>query len=235
MRKTFDLTDASSVSLTEFTIDYDDGYAAYLNGTLIASGNAPETVTNTSFATGSHEAGVAVTMDLTSLAQAVLLDGTNVLALVCLNKNSRSSDMSIIPELRITSNSEAPVESASNISPEGDSSEDPLSANLYNDEVDSGASAPQDTLISSSILTGSAPVFEELHEALLVLTEQDFILEIITAEGEYLIAFTYGEELSSSMVDDFTFSVIYTETSDIEDFIKGLFIEDEIIDILIVN
>lgn len=46
MRKTFDLTDASSIRVIEFIIDYDDGYAAYLNGAPIASDRAPNPVTN---------------------------------------------------------------------------------------------------------------------------------------------------------------------------------------------
>lgn len=157
-----------------------------------------------------------------------MVDGTNVLAIVGLNRK-RSSDMSVIPELRITSNGEGQIESSRNSSSEVVVLEDHvLGGKLYDEEAVEVLSAPADTLIISSILDDSAPVFEQLHYALKDIAKEDFIFEIITAKGEYFIACTHGEEFSSSNIGDFSFTMTYIDISDVEEFIKNLFNEEEI-------
>ncbi len=80
-------------------VDYDDGFAAYLNGQLIGSRNAPTgTPLHTGLATGSHEAGTPVEIDATAYL-GLLVAGENVLAVVGFNQTIGSSDFSLTPEL----------------------------------------------------------------------------------------------------------------------------------------
>ncbi|EDM29187.1 hypothetical protein LNTAR_22394 [Lentisphaera araneosa HTCC2155] len=88
---------------------------------------------------------------------------------------------------------------------------------------------------SSSILTGTNSIYEDLNSTLLVLNGSNFILEIVTAEGSYLFGCTYGDSFESTIIDDFTFDIIYSDSSEIEEFIHSLFDENEIIDILLVE
>ena len=76
-------------------VDYDDGFAAYLNGTRIAARNAPEGELGLgSRATGSHEAGFPERFDISDHA-GLLQPGKNVLAIAGLNSHQGSSDMSL--------------------------------------------------------------------------------------------------------------------------------------------
>ena len=80
-------------------VDYDDGFAAYLNGTRVAAANAPPDEPGLdSLATGSREAGVPQRFDLSAYAE-VLREGKNLLAIAGLNVGAGSSDMSIHPVL----------------------------------------------------------------------------------------------------------------------------------------
>ena len=76
-------------------VDYDDGFAAYLNGTRVAAANCPRGEPGlTSVATANHEAGIAERFDL-SAHVGLLRRGKNVLAIIGLNNGSGSSDMSL--------------------------------------------------------------------------------------------------------------------------------------------
>jgi len=80
-------------------VDYDDGFAAYLNGTRVAAANAPAGEPGLkSLATGNHEAGSPERFDL-SQHVGVLRRGKNVLAIAGLNVSRTSSDLSIHPAL----------------------------------------------------------------------------------------------------------------------------------------
>ena len=80
-------------------VDYDDGFAAYLNGVRVAAVNAPPGEPRLdSLATESREAGVAQRFDLSAHA-GLLRVGKNVLAIAGLNVNSGSSDLSVHPVL----------------------------------------------------------------------------------------------------------------------------------------
>jgi hypothetical protein len=58
LRHTFDLKEEFKSGSLYLVIDYDDGFAAYLNGRRIAEANAPlGNLDQYSMATGSHEAG----------------------------------------------------------------------------------------------------------------------------------------------------------------------------------
>ncbi|MEE3373468.1 MAG: CotH kinase family protein [Planctomycetota bacterium] len=80
-------------------VDYDDGFAAYLNGTRVAAANAPPDEPGLeSLATGSREAGAPQRFDLSAHAE-LLREGKNLLAIAGLNVGSGSSDLSIHPVL----------------------------------------------------------------------------------------------------------------------------------------
>ena len=80
-------------------VDYDDGFAAYLNGTRIAAANCPPGEPGlATVANNSHEAGSAERFDL-SAHVGLLRRGKNVLAVAGLNTHPGSSDLSIKPSL----------------------------------------------------------------------------------------------------------------------------------------
>lgn len=98
-RKTFTVDDPAAVAGLTLTIDYDDGYVAYLNGTEVARANMPAgTPTYNTAATPFHEAGTPVTVDLSSFRH-LLVAGQNVLAIEIHNDSIDSSDLSLIPSL----------------------------------------------------------------------------------------------------------------------------------------
>ena len=80
---------------------YDDGFAAYVNGVVIASTNVPAPLQWDSAATDTHPDAQAlefVDFDFSPPAGLVLL-GTNMLAIHGLNSGSGSSDLLMLPEL----------------------------------------------------------------------------------------------------------------------------------------
>ena len=80
-------------------VDYDDGFAAYLNGTRVAAANCPPGEPGlATVANNSHEAGSAERFDL-SAHVGLLRRGKNVLAIAGLNTHSESSDLSVKPAL----------------------------------------------------------------------------------------------------------------------------------------
>ena len=92
---------ASAVSLT-FRMKYDDGFVAYLNGTQIASGNAPASPVWDSQSTFSHSDSLAVNFENTNLsAQAgtLLQSGENWLTIHALNLIKLSADFLALPRL----------------------------------------------------------------------------------------------------------------------------------------
>ncbi len=100
IRKEFQVANPAELGNLVLRVDYDDGFVAYLNGTRVASSNAPASGPDfTSVATAKHEAGTAELYDLTRHIGR-LVSGTNVLALVGLN-DIPSSDMSLAPELGV--------------------------------------------------------------------------------------------------------------------------------------
>ncbi|HEV3484372.1 MAG TPA: fibronectin type III domain-containing protein, partial [Vicinamibacterales bacterium] len=100
-RRAFTIADAAAVTRLTLTIDFDDGYVAYLNGTEVARSNMPSgTPTHTTLATPFHEAGTPVVVDLTAWKH-LLVNGSNVLAIEIHNDDAASSDLSMIPALDV--------------------------------------------------------------------------------------------------------------------------------------
>ncbi len=97
------LTDALTLTLR---MRYDDGFAVYLNGTLLPSAgrNEPGTLSWNSAATASHDDAEAVLYEDIPLTQhlGLLTTGANVLAIHGLNASSNSSDFLIGPQLILT-------------------------------------------------------------------------------------------------------------------------------------
>lgn len=109
-RREFVIDDPARVVALAFTMDYDDGYVAYLNGVEIAAQSAPASRAYDQPATASHEAccgsGTPTgpcppeSIDLSDHI-ADLVPGVNVLAVQAHNQSLSSSDFIFIAELFI--------------------------------------------------------------------------------------------------------------------------------------
>lgn len=102
VRKEFTIDDASSVGNLRLTVDYDDGFVAYLNGEEILRRGLGEPGSPVYFNTpaSSHEAGTPESFDQGSLP-ALLRTGRNVLAMECHNESLTNGDLSLIPSLDV--------------------------------------------------------------------------------------------------------------------------------------
>ena len=101
LRIPFTLNSLANLGALSLNVRYDDGFAAYINGTRVASANAPDVLAFNSTAGGTHDDGEAeqfVPFDVSS-AIPLLNVGQNVLAIHALNVSSTSSDMLISPML----------------------------------------------------------------------------------------------------------------------------------------
>ena len=98
-RYEFSVADASAIGRLLLSIDYDDGFVAYLNGeeaARSASLGLPGTPVGWNDGAESREAG---TVEEYLLPAELLLSGKNVLAIEVHNSDAGSSDLSFIPEL----------------------------------------------------------------------------------------------------------------------------------------
>lgn len=101
LRIPFEVTDVSDLATLSLKMRYDDGFAAYLNGTLIAKRNVPEPLTFRSTASSDRpdaQALVAESIDLSGYFH-LLQPGRNVLAIHGLNSSASNDDFLIFPEL----------------------------------------------------------------------------------------------------------------------------------------
>lgn len=98
-RRTFSVGDPATITRLILSMDYDDGFVAYLNGTEVARANlgaAGEAVAFDAVADAEHEAGTAAVY---SIDPALLTAGANVLAVELHNVSLTSTDASMIPRL----------------------------------------------------------------------------------------------------------------------------------------
>lgn len=103
IRQEFSVASVTPTVAVELTIDYDDGFIAYLNGREVARRGMPTgTATHQTLASLSHEAGTPETIDL-GMAGDLLRVGKNVLAIEGHNNSLTSSDLSLVPSLRTKS------------------------------------------------------------------------------------------------------------------------------------
>ena len=99
-RREFEISNADIVGRLELSIDYDDGFVAYINGVEVARSSnmgAPGSpVDRNTTASPNHEAG---TFEIYGLDTSALQAGTNVLAVEVHNGTLGSSDLSFRPAL----------------------------------------------------------------------------------------------------------------------------------------
>jgi CotH kinase protein/Lamin Tail Domain/Chitobiase/beta-hexosaminidase C-terminal domain len=100
-RAVFNVADKTAVVAIKLRMDYDDGFAAWINGTLAgSSAGAPTTdPISTTALVPSHEAGAFEEFTVPPAAVAALVNGTNVLAIEGMNQSTSSSDAMIIAQL----------------------------------------------------------------------------------------------------------------------------------------
>ena len=101
VRVPFVVSDPGAFTNLRLRIQYDDGFAAFLNGVRVASANSPSTLAWNSSATAGHSDSDAVSFvpfDMTSHLNE-LRAGNNVLAIHGLNDSLGSSDMLITPRV----------------------------------------------------------------------------------------------------------------------------------------
>jgi hypothetical protein len=101
-RRTFDASDVESIDSLSLEVEYDDAYAVYINGTRVA-GNLPENPAH------DHFTGVPIedTIDSLTISPALLLDGSNTVAIEIHQANESSSDVSMNLSLVATRNATA--------------------------------------------------------------------------------------------------------------------------------
>jgi hypothetical protein len=94
VRIPFNFTNSAAVSSLQLLMRYDDGFAAYLNGHLIAASNAPSTLAWNSAATQRHPDSAAVQWTTINVTAALpyLQTGSNVLSIQALNVNATNTD-----------------------------------------------------------------------------------------------------------------------------------------------
>ncbi len=102
IRTTFSVAAPVGDGALELEIDYDDGFIAYLNGREVARRNVPEGPATFETTASSHEAGTPETITLGPAAD-LLVEGVNVLAIEGHNASAGSSDFSLLPVLRMPS------------------------------------------------------------------------------------------------------------------------------------
>jgi len=100
IRKEFTVSSPLS-GMLQLVIDYDDGFIVYLNGDLLDSRHMPPGAATYETEASSHEAGSPETI-LLGKAEDLLQIGKNVLAIEGHNTDKDSTDFSLIPSLRLT-------------------------------------------------------------------------------------------------------------------------------------
>ena len=103
VRIPFSLTGTNTVTSLNLRMKYDDGFIAYLNGTRVASANAPATPAFNSLSTDSHSDSAAIIFQNFDITDSItgLNEGDNVLAIQMLNRALDSSDLLMLPELDV--------------------------------------------------------------------------------------------------------------------------------------
>jgi hypothetical protein len=100
IRIEFNVSDPSAFDQLQLRMKFDDGFAAFLNGAVLAWANSPASLQWSSAATASREADLA-TFTIFNVTDKIanLRTGRNILAIQGLNESVSSSDLLILPEL----------------------------------------------------------------------------------------------------------------------------------------
>ncbi|MCH6257721.1 lamin tail domain-containing protein [Puniceicoccaceae bacterium K14] len=102
IRIPFDIADVSENTLLSLQMRYDDGFIAYLNGTEVASRNAPASPAWNSASTAEQLPADAIQfeeIDITSFLSELAPNTTNILAIHGLNTTNDDTDFLISPKL----------------------------------------------------------------------------------------------------------------------------------------
>ena len=92
LRSTFNAFSIDRIKTLTLSVNFDDGFVIWINGTRVLSQNAPAGLSNTSFATIGSESGTPVSFALDSSA-VPLVEGENLLCIQVLNVTLASSDI----------------------------------------------------------------------------------------------------------------------------------------------
>lgn len=106
VRIPFNVSDPNTL-LDTLQMKYDDGFIAYLNGTRVASANAPALSGYNSLATSQQPDSLAVEyvdFDVSAYSDELVV-GSNTLAIHLLNRSAGSSDLLAVPHLTTTGGS----------------------------------------------------------------------------------------------------------------------------------
>ena len=96
-RRNFNLSDLSNITSLDVTVEYDDAYAVYLNGTRVA-GNLPADPAYNYYSGNAIEDTIAAT----AVNPSLLVNGTNVIAVEVHQAAGSSSDLSMNLSLALT-------------------------------------------------------------------------------------------------------------------------------------
>jgi len=105
LRLPFNTTNTAAINGLTLRVRYDDGFAAFLNGVLVASDNAPATPGWNSPAINRRQTADALQFSSFDLTAAIgyLQNGANVLALQGLNVSATNADFLLQVELEADS------------------------------------------------------------------------------------------------------------------------------------
>ena len=100
-RAVFNVPDRSSVVSIKLRMNYDDGFVAWINGTLAANSTGAPTTDpiSTTQLVASHNPGTFEDFTVSPAAVAALVNGNNVLAIEGMNQSTASSDALVLPQL----------------------------------------------------------------------------------------------------------------------------------------
>lgn len=93
------LTNIASAGGLKLRLRFDDGFAAWLNGTLVASNLAPTTPSWDSLATGTRDDVLNAAWATFDIPLTAAAEGTNLLAIQAFNTTVGSTDLLLLPEL----------------------------------------------------------------------------------------------------------------------------------------
>ena len=114
LRKQISIDSLGNIERFNFYINYDDGFAIWINGTKVVDYNAPANPSYNSFATALHESGTVELFQLDSV-DCPLKKGLNTIAVQCYNYNLTSSDIyfdmsiEIVPRLPEVPHADKPM------------------------------------------------------------------------------------------------------------------------------
>ncbi len=96
----FTVADPTAFQTLKLRMRYDDGFAAYINGQLVASRNTPASPQWNSSATNTHSDTLGYEDIVFANSPGLLVSGPNVLAIHGMNINATDADFLVLPELQ---------------------------------------------------------------------------------------------------------------------------------------